>query len=167
MSSITDSLALVGVPSAPFAPPRAGLLRDQELLDGQRAIAEARRRLDAIAATVAGEIAHRSRRELGHDGLAQSRGQRTAEGLISQLTGGSGREARTLVKAGELLPTVAPRVDAAPVVRWLAVIGEAVASAQISVEAAEVIRTRLGAARGARPGWSNATLGDGDLNGTD
>src|SRR6478609_8876854 len=88
--------------------------RDQELLDGQRAIAEARRRLDAIAATVAGKIAHRSRRELGHDGLAQSNGQRTAEGLISQLTGGSAREARTLVKAGELLPAVAPRVDAAP-----------------------------------------------------
>ena len=97
MSSITDSLALVGVPSAPFAPPGVGLLRDQELLDGQRAIAEARRRLDTIAATVADEIAHRSRRELGHDGLAQSRGQRTAEGLISELTGGSTREARTLV----------------------------------------------------------------------
>ena len=96
MSSITDSLALVGVPSAPFAPPRAGLLRDQELLDGQRAIAEARRRLDTIAATVAGEIAHRSRRELGHDGLAQSNGQRTAEGLISQLTGGSTREAKKI-----------------------------------------------------------------------
>ena len=81
---------------------------------GNATIAEVQRRLAAITAAFAGEIAHRSRRELGHDGLAQSNGQRTAEGLISQLTGGSAREARTLVKAGELLPTAAPRVEAPP-----------------------------------------------------
>ncbi len=42
--------------------------------------------------------------ELGHSGLAATFGQRSAEGLISQLTGTSSREARTLVKAAELLP---------------------------------------------------------------
>ena len=104
-------------------------------------LALARRRLDAVAAAVAGEIAHRSRRELGHTGLAASRGQRSAEGLISQLSGGSTREARTLVKAAELLPPDPGRHSAPgapPVPRWQAVIGGAVAAARISVEAAEV-----------------------------
>jgi hypothetical protein len=138
-------LALVGDTSVPLELPRVQGMRDGELLEAQRAVAEVQRRVSAISAAVASEIAHRSRRELGHDGLAASRGQRTAEGLISQLTGGSTREARTLVKAGELLPTETPRREAAPVAGWLAVIGEAVASATISVEAAGVIRSRLAA----------------------
>src|SRR4051795_13387887 len=136
MSSITELLARVGDVATPLTLPAVGELRDQELLDGQRAGAEVQRRLSAITAALAGEIAHRSRRELGHDGLAQSRGQRTAEGLISQLTGGSTREARTLVKAGELLPTAAPRAETPPPPRWLSVIGDAVSRAAISVEAA-------------------------------
>ncbi len=144
MASILDSLTQVGVLSAPLTLPPVRELRDQELLDAQRSIAEVRRRLDTLGASVAGEIAHRSRRELGHSGLAQSHGQRTAEGLIAQVTGGSTRDARTLVKAGELLPTPTPRPEAPPVLAWLAVIGDAVGRAVISVEAAEVIRTRLG-----------------------
>ncbi len=132
--------------SAPLTLPPVGLLRDAELLSAQREVAEVQRRVSAIAASVAGEIAHRSRRELGHAGLAQSHGQRTPEALIAQVTGGSTRDARTLVKAGELLPTATPRPEAPPVVAWLAVIGDAVSRAAISVEAAEVIRTRLGAA---------------------
>ena len=146
MASITDSLARIGDVSVPFAPVPGASLGDEELLSAQRAIAEVRRRLDAQAASVAGEIAHRSRRELGHQGLAQSRGLRTAEGLIAQVTGGSTREARSLVKAGELLPVEAPRPSAPPQAVWLTVIGEAVGAARISVEAAEVIRTRLTAA---------------------
>lgn len=147
MTSITASLAAIGDVAVPFAAPTVSALRDVELLDGQRAIAEIRRRLDALAATVAGEIAHRSRRELGHEGLAQSRGQRSAEGLISQLTGTSAREARTLVRAAELLP-VAPEgaVPAPPQPEWMRVVGDAVARAAISVEAADIIRTRLAAA---------------------
>ena len=49
MSSITDSLALVGVPSAPFAPPRAGLLRDQELLVTHRLHRQRRERVGRLA----------------------------------------------------------------------------------------------------------------------
>jgi len=133
MPSISELLARVGDVSVPVGLPVAAALRDQELLDGQRLVAEVQRRLAAIGAALAGEIAHRSRRELGHDGLAQSRGQRTAEGLVSQLTGGSAREARTLVQAGELLPAARP--DAVPVARWLAVIGEAAGAAAASVAA--------------------------------
>ncbi len=148
MPSPIDSLARIGDLSVPFTGVSVGGVGDGELLAAQRAIAEIRRRLDAVAAAFAGEIAHRSRRELGHDGLAQSRGQRTPEGLISQLTGSSARDARSLVKAAELLPTSPARrdADAPPLPRWRAIIGEAVAGAVISVEAAEVIRARLAAA---------------------
>ncbi|MGN6274065.1 MAG: DUF222 domain-containing protein [Protaetiibacter sp.] len=160
MTSSTGFLTRVGDTSVPVILPAVGRMRDQELLDAQREVAEVQRRLSAIAAAVAGEIAHRSRRELGHSGLAASRGQRSVEGLISHLTGGSAREARTLVQAGELMPTAAPRPSTAPVAEWLAVIGDAVASAAISVGAAAVVRSRLAstevaravAAAGADPG---------------
>lgn len=155
-------LASLGDMSASLALPQVERMRDQELLDAQREVAELQRRVSAISAALAGEIAHRSRRELGHRGLAASRGQRTAEGLISQLTGRSVREARTLVKAGELLPVAATRAGTAPVARWLAVIGEAVASATISVDAAGVIRSRLGATQAGR-----ATASQGHERGAD
>ncbi len=152
MSSITAILAQLGEPADAFAPLPVRSMGDAQLLQTQRSLADARRRIDSWAATVAGEIAHRLRRELGHGGLAQSHGQRTAEGLISQLTGGSTREARTLVKAGELVPVESPRVDAPPIAPWLAVIGDAVSRASISVAAADVIRTRLGSVGEAAPG---------------
>ncbi|AYF98647.1 HNH endonuclease signature motif containing protein [Protaetiibacter intestinalis] len=154
MASITDTLARLGDVSTPFTAPAVGSLRDEELLTAQRALAEVRRRLDAVSTAIAGEIAHRSRRELGHSGLAQSQGQRTAEGLISQLSGGSAREARTWVKTAELLPTARIVPEAPPLAPWMKALGEAVAQAAISPEAAEVIRTRLTAA--ARPGAEDA-----------
>jgi hypothetical protein len=150
MTSLPPSLAAIGDTAGAFAVPVVAGLSDAELLEGQRAVAEVRRRVDAMAAAFAGEIAHRSRRELGHSGLAQSNGLRTAEDLIAKVTAGSRRDAHTLVKAAELLPTPA-RDDARelpPAPRWQTVIGDAVASAAISVGAAEVIRTRLGAAAG-------------------
>ena len=150
MTSSTGFLTRVGDTSVPVVLPEVGRMRDQELLHAQRQVAEVQRRVSAIAAAVAGEIAHRSRRELGHSGLAASRGQRSVEGLISHLTGGSTREARTLVKAGEVMPTVTPRPSAPPVAAWLGVIGDAVASASISVEAAGVIRSRLASTQVAR-----------------
>lgn len=148
MPPITAYLATLGDIATPFAVPEVTGFADAELLDGQRAVAELRRRVDAVAAAFAGEIAHRSRRELGHAGLAQSNGERSAEDLIAKVTAGSRREAHTLVKAAELLPTP-PRVDAQvapPTPRWQTAIGDAVASAAVSVAAADIIHTRLGAA---------------------
>jgi hypothetical protein len=75
---------------------------------------------------------------------------RTAEDLIATVTATSRRDAHTLVKAAEFLPT-STRDDAParpPVPRWQTVIADAVASAAISVGAAEIIRTRLTAAAG-------------------
>jgi hypothetical protein len=156
MPSFPSYLAGLGDAATPFAVPEVAGLADAELLDGQRAVAELRRRVDAVAAAFAGEIAHRSRRELGHSGLAQSNGLRSAEDLIAKVTAGSRRDAHTLVKAAELLPTPArenaPTQPPAP--RWQTVLGDAVASAAISVGAAEIIRTRLAAA-------ADAAAGDG------
>jgi len=188
MHSITDSLAPVGDLSAPLVPAVPTAWSDDALLAAQRDIGEVRRRLDALAASVAGEIAHRSRRELGHGGLAARQGMRSAEGLISQLTGTSSRDARSLVKAAELLPT-APTGDgagvggsagvgdgeagdgaasAAPPPSWLTVIGMAVAEARLSAEAAGVIRTRLGEAAARLAGDAGDGGGaDGASSGTE
>lgn len=152
MPSFTDTLTRLGDLSVPFAPVAAGSLPDAELLLAQRSLAEVQRRVQSQAAVVAAEIAHRSRRELGHSGLAATYGRRSAEELISALAGTGAREARTLVKAGELLPPELvgtaqhPTADSPALPRWSALIGAAVASATISVEAAGVIRSRLGEA---------------------
>jgi hypothetical protein len=133
MASIPTYLAALGDAAAPFAVPTVAGFTDAELLDGQRAVAELRRRVDAVAAAFAGEIAHRSRRELGHSGLAQANGLRSAEDLIAKVTATSRRDAHTLVKAAEFLQT-STRDDAPtqpPPPRWQMVIADAVASAAI------------------------------------
>ncbi|MFT4028746.1 MAG: DUF222 domain-containing protein [Protaetiibacter sp.] len=113
MPSITDSLTRLGDLSVPFAPAGPSSLADAELLALQGSIARVHRRLESLAASVAGEIAHRSRRELGSTLLAASNGQRTPEALISQLTGASTRDARPLVKAAELIRTRLAAADRA------------------------------------------------------
>jgi hypothetical protein len=158
MPDLSPFLASLGEVSASATPDAARGWADAELLTTQRALADARRRLETVAAVVAGEIAHRSRRELGHAGLAAASGQRSAEELISTLTGTSTRDARTLVRAAELLPTPEPRPadgeasDAAatpPRPNWLRALGRAVSSATLSTQQVKVIRSRLGAVTGA------------------
>ena len=61
---------------------------------------------------LADAIAYRSRRELGHSGLAQRLGARTPEKLVQTLTGSSFREAQTFIRVGELIAT--PPADTAP-----------------------------------------------------
>jgi len=166
MPPVIDLLAAIGDTANPLAMPPVAQLSDTQLIEGQRQLAELRRRVDALAAGFAGEIAHRSRRDLGHDGLAASHGVRTAEDLVAAVTGTTRREARTLIKTAELMPGGASGATAAnpdgdrdgdaggddttasgP--RWLTVLGEAVVDARLSVEQVEVIRTRLGAVTGA------------------
>ncbi len=144
MTALAALIASLGDVSAPLALPDTAGLRDDELLASQRTLAEVQRRVAVVTAAVAGEIAHRSRRELGHEGLAARHGQRSAEGLISRLTGGSARDARTLVRTAELFPAP-PQTSAPPKPAWIAALGDAVASATISAEAADIIRTRLAA----------------------
>ena len=99
-------------------------LDDRQLLDRQGALAAERRRIDAQLAAVAAEIAHRSRRELGHEGLAQRLGARTPERLVQQVARMSARDAGLLVRVGGLGGPVA----------------SAVADGSLSLDAADAIR---------------------------
>ena len=146
--------------SLPFAPPATSTLDDTALLSAQRSVAQIRRRVDATAAALAAEIVHRSRRELGHAGLAQRLGARTPERLVQQLTGSTSREASTLVRVGALMVSSASQLSAAQLSAaqtsgsdsaaepdphpWLREVGCAVAAGQLSLEAAEAIRGGLG-----------------------
>lgn len=78
-------------------------LSDDELIGFQRRLAAIGRRVDASAALGAGEIARRSRPDLGYAGLAQRTGARTPDSLIQQLTGSTGREASELVRVGKVM----------------------------------------------------------------
>src|SRR6185437_7737672 len=110
----------------------------------QRSLAELRRRVDAWSASVAAEIARRSRRELGDDGLAQRHGARTPELLVQHLTGTSAREAHAMVRVGSLIESASP----------LTSVGAAVADGTLSLDAADAIRSGLTAVHPSVPAES-------------
>ena len=149
--TFTAALA-VALSSACSLPTRVEAVRplpDADLLAAQRALADTRRALDAAASLVAGEIAHRSRRELGYDGLAQRTGHRTPEKLVQHTTGSTARDAVSLVSIGGLVHDAAA-LDAGTAVPselscpWLLAVGAAVAAGDLSVGAAQAIRVGLG-----------------------
>ncbi|MFC0681065.1 hypothetical protein ACFFGH_24825, partial [Lysobacter korlensis] len=135
-------------------------LDDDQLMRAQSALADIGQRISASAAANAGEIAWRSRPDLGYAGLAQRTGARTPESLVQQLTGSTGREAATLVRVGKVMQEAefvppAPESDtataeAAPApwdgtgTAWLAPVGRAVAAGRLPVTGADAIRTGLG-----------------------
>lgn len=119
--------------STRFAAPDAVGLSDDELMQAQRSLAEIRRRVDAWSASVAAEIARRSRHELGDAGLARRVGARTPELLVQRLAGSSTHEAHTLVRVG-LLIAEPSALDA---------VGAAVSDGRLSLSAADVIRAGL------------------------
>lgn len=135
-------------------------LTDDELMDSQRALAEARRHVDASAAMLAGEVLRRSHREAGLDGLARKQGYRTAQALVQGLTGGTAKEANALIRVGSMLNDLAVNAEeqtegdldgagqpSPPAEPWLAAVAEAVAAGTLSVAGADAIRIGLG-----RPG---------------
>jgi hypothetical protein len=151
-----DSLAAVRF-AASILPTTIASVRpldDDHLIDAQRLLAEARRALDASASLIAGEIAYRSRRELGLSGLAQRQGFRTAEKLVQHATGSTARDATALVTVGTLVhdAEVAGSTpldeSGAPIIDlpepWLVAVGSAVAAGSLSIEAARAIQIGLG-----------------------
>jgi hypothetical protein len=125
---------------------------DAALVELSHLAAQEKRLAEAHLALVAGEIAHRSTRELGHSGLAQREGFRSAEEFVRVTTGSTGREATTTVKVGRIVRDAATagevdattgelQVSAEP---WLAGVADAVSSGAISVGAADAIRSGLG-----------------------
>jgi len=155
--------------------PTTGLLTDDQLLDAQRSLADIRRSVDSSASRVAGEIGERSRRELGHKGLAQRLGFRTPEALVQHTTGSTAREASTLVRVGTLVhdslnnpitPDGAPADEALPGPQepWLVAVAAAVATGTQSLDAATALRAGLGVPL---PDADDGSAGDGGGVGAD
>jgi len=150
MPTLTDTLATLADPAAPFEVPSVSELADDDLIGGVRLLAEMSRRVNAASAVYAAEVARRSTRDRGNEGLAQRRGARTAEVFVQQVTGSSAREAVSLVRVGTMMatdaaaasgPALTPAADAAP---WLHGVARAVKAGRLSIEAADVIRAGLG-----------------------
>lgn len=108
-------------------------LNDDQLMQAQRSLASAARAIESASAGVAAEIARRSSRELGYDGLAQRLGARTPERLVQVLSGGSLNDARRLVRVGTVVESSA--VDEP----WLS------PTLELGVQSIDAIRAGLGA----------------------
>jgi hypothetical protein len=108
---------------------------DLEIIEWMRRWGEARRLVDSGLSRLAGEVKARSSLELGLGGLAQRSGARTADAFVSQVTGTSGAEARSLVTVGEMMDAPSP---------WLAEVADGVVTGDVSVAAAAAIQQGLG-----------------------
>ncbi|TFD26157.1 DUF222 domain-containing protein [Cryobacterium cryoconiti] len=157
LRTATDAVARLGSSCADYE-----ALPDAEVLAGQRQIAAARRLLDTRSAWMAATIAHRSRPELGHSGLAAQQGFLSPEALIQTVTGSTKNDAFKLVAVGTMMadaeaaeklveaavdaPDGDPGLVAAFVAKvpWQAPIARAVTAGTLSVDAAESIRAGLG-----------------------
>lgn len=127
-------------------------LGEPTLLRASELHAAAGRLLGAAGAAIAGELAHRSRPELGSDGLARRTGHRTVENLLKFTTGATKQQVITAVKTGVLLTEIADdgKVDSVtgevmtPSQPWLRLVGRAIVAGTISTSAAQAIGAGLG-----------------------
>lgn len=145
-----DALARLGSCSTDF-----DALSDDQIFEAERLLSEHRRATDVYSAWLAGQVAHRSRRELGYTGLAARSGFASPEALIQSVSGSTRAEAGKFVRVGTMLAEVAavsldPDADAGP--SWLAPVALAVASGGLSADAAESIRRGLGSPNSAVTG---------------
>jgi hypothetical protein len=148
---IEEALSGLAWFSHPFAD--AARLRDatdDELLQLAGIVADQASVVQAQQALIAGEVARRSRAELGLRGLAQSRGHRTPAELVRVATGSSLRDARARVEVGAMLVETAQLADAStgevpvPSTPWMASAAERVVAGRLSPEKATAIRRGLG-----------------------
>jgi len=98
--------------------------------------AAASRQVAAGIAVISGEVARRSARELGYNGLSQRTGDRTPEAFVARVTRVAGPEARDLVNVGRVIDTAAP---------WFVDVVDGVNSGALTVGAAAAITNGLGA----------------------
>lgn len=127
-------------------------LTDAQLLELNQLHTQGARSWGSAGAVIAGELAHRSRPELGNDGLARRTGHRTVENLLKATTGATKEQVVTVVAAGTLLTEIADdgRVDAVtgevstPSQPWLRPVAVAVAAGTISTSAFLSIGRGLG-----------------------
>ncbi|TBN56272.1 HNH endonuclease [Glaciihabitans arcticus] len=119
------------------APAELRGMSDGEFAEVTRLSSHLLRIAQARSAAVAGEVAFRSRPELGSSGLAQRLGHRTPEAMVRAVTGSTAREAFTSVRVGRLVATDPQRP-------WLDPVGAAVADGTLTVSGAEAISAGLG-----------------------
>jgi hypothetical protein len=144
LQSALTELASVAADCVRLAPSSASTASDDGLLELQRSLAASTRLLETAAAALAAEVAHRSRRELGYDGLAQKRGARTPEALVQVVTGASSSTARRLVRVGTLVARNAGLFEQ-PAEPWLREVLLAAGRGELSADAVDAIRAGLGA----------------------
>ncbi|CAN5250552.1 HNH endonuclease signature motif containing protein [soil metagenome] len=123
-------------------PEEYAAMRDADLVAVTGVVAEISRLAGAHGALAAGQISHRSRPELGLQGLAQVRGARTVEELLTTTMHVSGRDAAAVVRVGRLSREGGPFE---PVTSGLI-------DGSVSVQAADAIRSGLGSASGVDEG---------------
>lgn len=121
----------------------ARALDDAALIATQHALADIKRMVDACSSLLAGEISHRSRRELGYSGLAQREGFRSAEALLQKATGSSSRDATTLVRVGVMMHDAMTAGETEVPPSWENLVGRAVSDGSITIQSAGAIRSGL------------------------
>jgi hypothetical protein len=93
------------------------------------------------AALVAGDVARRSSRELGHSGLAQRAGFRTPEEWIRATTGSTKIDAASAVRVGSMMHDAHLPAPAEP---WMRPVTTALTEQSLTVARAEAIHNGLG-----------------------
>ena len=150
-ATLTGTLAAAGLDAASFAG-----LSDGEVQAGFTAITLLQGEVAKCQALSAAEIARRSDRALGRDGLAWRAGHVNPEAMLQFLGGGSRVEARRLVEVGTMMAQTqaAHELDrlnehnpalALPVQPpWHGPLGDAVTAGELTVAAGASIRRGLG-----------------------
>jgi len=120
-------------------------LTDEQSCERAALVEDAGRLIDAMRVASAADLAHRSRPELGEQGLARRHGCRTASQLLERITRVSAREAARRANLGAVL---APRcaLDGSPLPAQFAIAGAVVEQGRIGVDAAWAITRALGQA---------------------
>jgi hypothetical protein len=136
---------------ATLAAASVAALSDEELLREVVDTEAVGRVVDGLRATLAGEVADRSRWELGQAGLGYRYGDRKAPLFLARLTGATRADAARRIRLGTALraPTT---LDGTPLPPPFPELTEAVTCGRVGVEAALAIATTMGdAARTAPP----------------
>ena len=130
-------------------------LTDQELLKLTEIQTRCSRILGSGGAVVAGELAHRSRPELGSEGLARRTGHRTVENLLKSTTGATKEQVVTAVAAGTLLTERISTSASSSIGRGLGSPNSAVTAGQLEAAAVKLVAEAI-AGVDADKLWRNA-----------
>ena len=123
-------------------PDGAALASDDDLVDEVAAVEELGRLVDARRARVAAEVAERSRRELGQDGLAARLGHSRAVALLQVEARIRAGEAKRRIRIGTAL-AARRALDGTPLPERYPALAAAVTAGEVGLDAVEVIVTAL------------------------